>query len=67
MDRLLKPGQVDIIFRYPTGRTKRLIKKGKINAITLPDGELRIHQSEVDRILAMPKESKRNTLLAGAV
>ena len=38
-NRLLKPSEVDIIFRYPTGRTQRLAKAGKIPFIELPDGE----------------------------
>ena len=41
-DRLLKPGEVDVLFRYPTGRTARLIRQGKIPYIRLPDGEVRV-------------------------
>ena len=50
-ERLLKLGEVDIVFRYPAGRTKRLTKNGKIPYVELPDGGIRIKQSTVERIL----------------
>jgi hypothetical protein len=51
-DRLLKLGEVDIIFRYPSGRTKRLVKQGKIPTVTLPDCSLRIKQSIVELLVS---------------
>lgn len=48
---LIKLGEADIIFRYPTGRTKRLIRQGKIRHVVLPDGEIRIHRREIDKLL----------------
>ena len=46
-DSLLKPIEVDRVFRYPAGRTMRLIKQGKIPFVRLPDGEVRIRESFV--------------------
>lgn len=51
---LIKLGEVDIIFRYPTGRTKRLVKQGKIAHIVLPDGEIRIRRADIEALL-IPK------------
>jgi len=50
-NELLKPNEVDVLFRYPTGRTLRLIRSGKIPAVTLPDGELRVRESVIKRLL----------------
>ena len=50
MSELLTPREVDLIFRYPPGRTTRLAKAGKIEHIVLPDGEIRIAQSTVERL-----------------
>lgn len=48
---LLTAREVDVILRYPSGRTQRLARGGSIASIVLPDGEIRITQQEVDRIL----------------
>lgn len=48
---LLKPGEVDIIFKYPAGRTRRLAKAGKIDFIVLPDGDIRIPESAINEIV----------------
>jgi predicted site-specific integrase-resolvase len=58
---LLKPKEVDLMFRYPSGRTKRLAKAGKIPFIKLPDGEMRFDEQQIKQILN-PKP-KRRTLL----
>jgi hypothetical protein len=50
--RLLKPREVDLIFRYPSGRTLRLAKVGRIPCIRLPDGEIRFEESEIEKLLA---------------
>ena len=56
-DRLLKPIEVDILFRYPTGRTMRLVRQGKIPFVRLPDGEVRIRESFVrDFVESQSKE-----------
>jgi hypothetical protein len=52
VNRLLKPNEVDIIFRYPNGRTQRLAKAGKIPFIELPDGEMRIDERDIESLLA---------------
>ena len=48
---LLKPNEVDLIFRYPLGRSKRLARAGKIPYIALPDGELRFDRKVIDELL----------------
>lgn len=55
---LVKLGEADIIFRYPTGRTKRLVRQGKIAHIVLPDGEIRIRRQDIEALLTKtePKE-----------
>jgi len=50
-DRLLKFGEVDIIFRFPTGRTKRLARQGIIPVVKLPDGSSRIRESIVEQFI----------------
>jgi len=52
MESLLKAGEVDVLLRYPAGRTLRLIKKGQIRCIILPDGEVRIPESVIRKILS---------------
>jgi len=60
---LLKPREVDLLFRYPAGRTLRLAKAGKIPFVRLPDGELRFDEQEIQRILGV---RQRSTLLGGS-
>jgi len=48
---LLKPREVDLIFRYPAGRTQKLAKAGKIPCVRLPDGEFRIPESIVQGLI----------------
>jgi hypothetical protein len=48
---LLLPREADLIFRYPAGRTLRLILAGRIPAIHLPDGEIRIDRSTIEEIV----------------
>jgi len=55
---LLKPGEVDIMLRYPTGRTLRLAKAGRIPHIVLPDGEIRIEEQQIKRILLRGRENR---------
>lgn len=50
MRKLLTPGQVDAILQYPSGRAKRLARAGKLPSVTLPDGELRIPEDQIERI-----------------
>ncbi len=51
MRNLLTPAQVDAILQYPSGRSARLARAGKLPSVTLPDGGLRIPEDEVDRIV----------------
>jgi predicted site-specific integrase-resolvase len=48
---LLKPAEVDLLFRYPTGRASRLAKAGKLPYVLLPDGEIRFIESEIEALL----------------
>ena len=50
--RLLRPGEVDFFLRYPSGRSLRLAKAGRIPFIRLPDGEIRFEESAIRRLLA---------------
>jgi hypothetical protein len=49
--RLLKPREVDLILRYPPGRTARLAKAGLLPRVTLPDGEIRIRETDIDAMV----------------
>jgi len=49
--RLLKPGEVDLLMRYPRGRCARLAREGRLPHIKLPDGEIRFLESDVQKIL----------------
>ena len=48
---LLKPVEVDLLLRYPTGRAGRLAKAGKLPHVLLPDGEIRFVESEIEALL----------------
>lgn len=50
-EKLLKPGEIDVLFRYPTGRTMRLVRQGKIPCVTLPDGEIRISEAYIRSLI----------------
>ena len=49
--RLLKPREVDLLLRYPAGRSLRLAKAGRIPCIHLPDGEIRFDEAEIEQLL----------------
>lgn len=51
---LLKPREVDLLFRYPAGRSLRLAKAGLLSYISLPDGEIRFSEVEIQRLLKPP-------------
>jgi hypothetical protein len=48
---LLKPSEVDLLFRYPAGRSLKLAKAGRIPHIVLPDGEVRFDEAEIEASL----------------
>jgi len=48
---LLKPSEVDLLFRYPAGRSLKLAKAGRIPHIILPDGEVRFDEAEIESLL----------------
>ena len=48
---LLKPGEVDLLFRYPSGRALRLAKSKRIPHIVLPDGDIRFDEAEIKAII----------------
>ena len=51
MSDLLNPREVDLLLGYPSGRTLRLVKAGKIPSITLPDRQIRIAASDLELML----------------
>ena len=58
---LLKPREVDLLFRYPAGRTLRLAKAGKIAFVLLPDGEIRITESLVQNLCEVQKTARNGS------
>jgi len=62
---LLKPREVDVMLRYPAGRSLRLAKANKIPCIHLPDGEVRFDEAIIKRLLKQP--SKIKTLLGSVL
>jgi len=55
--KLLRPEKVDLLFKYPSGRTKRLAKAGKIPFIKLPDGEIRFDERVISRLISPERKS----------
>ena len=49
---LLTPRDVDLLLRYPPGRTARFVRAGRIPFIRLPGGEIRIDAAAIKRLLA---------------
>jgi hypothetical protein len=49
----LTPREVDVILRYPAGRTSRLARAGKIPHVTLPDGEIRIDERDIHQMMVL--------------
>jgi len=41
MSRYLTPAEVDELLKLPRGKAKRLARRGKLPAVTLPDGTIR--------------------------
>lgn len=58
---LLKPSEVDLLFRYPPGRSLRLAKAGRIPHIVLPDGEIRFDESLIATIINPPQHQRENS------
>lgn len=59
MKTLLTPRDVDRLFRYPTGRSKRLALAKKIPSITLPDGEIRFDEAEIESLLNLARTAEK--------
>jgi len=59
---LLKPNEVDLLFRYPLGRTKKLAKQGKIPSVILPDGEIRFLKSDIDSLMNQSRAKGENNV-----
>jgi len=65
---LLKPSQVDLIFKWTPGRTRQMCRQGRIPFIVLPDGKtIRIredyilqiiHPQAVDKVVETIKNSR---------
>lgn len=52
---LLRAREVDVLFRYPAGRTKRLAMTGRLPFISLPDGEIRFDEALIQKMLESSK------------
>lgn len=65
--QLLKPAEVDLLFRYPAGRALKLARAGRIPHIVLPDGEIRFEESAILRLLhpAPERRDHQATVLTG--
>lgn len=62
METLLTGHEVDLILRYPAGRTERLARAGKIPCIHLPDGEVRFPENQIiDLVSRQPPASSKPT------
>jgi len=59
MRKLLTPREVDLYFKYPSGRTARLARAGRIPSIRLPDGEIRIDQATIEKLLSNAAQAER--------
>ena len=59
MVELLTGWEVDRLLRCPRGRSLRLARKGLLPAVTLPDGELRFHRADLERMLATRQASRQ--------
>lgn len=53
------PREVDRLLRYPRGRSLRLAKAGKLPFISLPDGEVRFDEAELEKLLIQPDADVR--------
>lgn len=49
---LLMPHEVDDLFRYPSGKSERLAKRGQIPCIRLPDGSIRFDRAQIEKLLS---------------
>lgn len=58
--RLLKPKEVDLLLRYPAGRSMKLAKAGLLPFIRLPDGEIRFDEKDVEQLLDTAKQQGGN-------
>lgn len=57
MPELLTPHEVDVILRYPRGRSIKLAIEGRIPAIKLPDGEMRFMAEDISNLLKAGRRS----------
>ena len=55
---LLKPKEVDMLLRYPFGKSLRLAKANLLPHIELPGGEIRFDKSEIAKFLTKNGTSK---------
>ena len=59
MDAFLRPSEIDERLSLPEGRAESLAKLGKIPAVRLPDGTIRIPASEFNTWLAGQRTKPR--------
>jgi hypothetical protein len=48
---LLTPREVDVILRYPRGRSAKLARRGLLAAVKLPDGEVRFRRDVIEELV----------------
>lgn len=51
---LLKPAEVDLLLRYPAGRSLKLARAGRLPHIVLPDGSIRFDEAKIEAFLTRP-------------
>lgn len=60
MTPLLESREVDRMLRYPRGRSLKLAKAGQLPHVTLPDGEVRFPQDELEKFLLSREGAARS-------
>jgi len=60
METLLTGREVDLILRYPAGRTERLARAGKIPFVRLPDGAVRFPEKSIADLLTARQEPSKD-------
>jgi len=59
MNEYLTPVEVDELLKLPKGKAKRLAKRGKLPAVTLPDGTIRFDGETLRAFLAKKPEASQ--------
>ena len=57
---LLKGKEVDLILRYPLGKTEKLAKANQIAFIELPGGQIRFDKASIEQLI---RDSRRGVTI----